>query len=34
MIEDEYGNKAIGQINIDEQGYSSLPEILIQKDEF
>ncbi|CAF3321733.1 unnamed protein product, partial [Rotaria sp. Silwood2] len=34
MIEDEHGNKAIGQVNIDERGNSSLPEILIQKDEF
>jgi len=34
MIEDEHGNKAIGQINIDHQGNWSLPEILIQKDEF
>ena len=34
LIEDEHGNKAIGQVNVDENGYSSLPEILIQKDEF
>ena len=30
LIEDEYGNKAIGLVN----GYCRLPEILIQKDEF
>ncbi|CAF1217035.1 unnamed protein product [Rotaria sp. Silwood1] len=34
MIEDEHKNKAIGQVHIDERGNSSLPEILIQKDEF
>ncbi|CAF1083031.1 unnamed protein product [Adineta steineri] len=34
MIEDEHGNKAIGQVNIDDRGNQSLPEILIQKDEF
>ncbi len=34
LIEDEHGNKAIGQVNVDQHGYSSLPEILIQKDEF
>lgn len=34
LIEDEHGNKAIGQINIDQHGNWSLPEILIQKDEF
>jgi hypothetical protein len=34
MIEDEHGNKAIGQVNVDDRGKSSLPEILIQKDEF
>ncbi len=34
MIEDEHGNKAIGQVNVDDRGNSSLPEILIQKDEF
>ncbi len=34
MIEDEHGNKAIGQVNVDCQGGWSLPEILIQKDEF
>jgi len=34
MIEDEHGNKAIGQVNVDHQGNWSLPEILIQKDEF
>jgi hypothetical protein len=34
LIEDEHGNKAIGQVNVDENGCSSLPEILIQKDEF
>jgi hypothetical protein len=34
MIEDEHGNKAIGQVNVDQQGNWSLPEILIQKDEF
>ncbi|CAF3906571.1 unnamed protein product, partial [Rotaria magnacalcarata] len=34
MIEDEHGNKAIGQVNVDEQRNESLPEILIQKDEF
>lgn len=34
MIEDEYDHKAIGLINIDRHGNWSLPEILIQKDEF
>ncbi|CAF3253676.1 unnamed protein product [Rotaria socialis] len=34
MIEDEHGNKAIGQVNVDDQRNESLPEILIQKDEF
>ncbi|UJR14846.1 hypothetical protein I4U23_001831 [Adineta vaga] len=34
MIEDEHGYKAIGQVNVDEWGNQSLPEILIQKDEF
>ena len=34
MIEDEHGNKAIGQVNVDQKGNWSLPEILIQKDEF
>ena len=34
MIEDEHGYRAIGQVNIDERGNQSLPEILIQKEEF
>lgn len=30
MIEDEYGNKAIGQVYVDDKGNPSLPEILIE----
>jgi hypothetical protein len=34
LIEDEYGNKAIGQVIVDNRGNCTLPEIFIQKDEF
>ena len=34
MVEDEHGNRAIGQVDVDERGHWHLPEILIQKDEF
>ncbi|CAF1189090.1 unnamed protein product [Adineta ricciae] len=34
MIEDEYGSKAVGLVNVDETRNASLPEILIEQGEF